>query len=180
MILATGQPDPAPGLLRRLDAVARAAFPATGAALLLILASTPAGLPALGPGLALACVYFWTIFRPAAMWAPAVFALGLLQDLLSFAPLGQGILTLLLAHGVALRFRRFLARRSFVVVWLIFCLFALGVAALDYVLQVVLGWRIMPVSPALVQAGLAAGAYPAVAAVLTKAHEAMQRAEVMA
>lgn len=180
MTVATGQPDPAPGLLRRLDAIARAAFPATGTAVLLVLAATPAGLPALGPGLALACVFFWTIFRPAAMWAPAVFGIGLLQDLLGFAPLGQGILTLLLAHGMALRFRRFLARQSFVVVWLFFCLVAAGVAALGYALQVVLGWRVVPVSPAMVQAGLAAGAYPAVAALLTRVHEAMQRAEALA
>ncbi|MFT8244669.1 rod shape-determining protein MreD [Roseomonas sp. BN140053] len=177
---ATGQPDPAPGLLRRLDLMGRAAFPTTLAALLLILAATPAGLPVLGPGLTLACVFFWSVFRPAAMPAPAVFGLGLLQDLLAFAPLGQGVLTLLLAHGAAIRFRRFLARQSFAVVWIIFCVFALAASVLGYALQVVLGWQVVPASPGLVQAGLAAGAYPAVAAVLTRVHEGMQRAEALA
>ena len=175
-----GQPDPAPGLLRRLDAVARAAIPVSGAALVLILAATPVGLPTLGPGLVLGCVFFWTVFRPSAMPALAVFGLGFLQDLLNFAPLGQGILTLLLVHGTAFRLRRFIARRSFATVWLIFCAFTLAVAGLSYLLQMVLSWQLTPPMAALVQAGLAAGAYPAVAAILTRIHVAMQQAESLA
>ena len=173
-------PDPAPGLLRRLDALARAAFPVTGAAILLVLAATPVGLPALGPALALACVFFWSVFRPAATPAPAVFGLGLLQDLLGFAPLGQGVLMLLLAHGAALRLRRVLATQSFALVWLTFCALAAAAATLGYAVQVLLGWRVVPFSPAVVQTALAAGCYPAVAAVLTRLHDKMQRAEAFA
>lgn len=180
MLAPPGRTEPAPGLLRRLDAIARGAFPATGAALLMVLASTPAGLPALGPGLALACVFFWSVFRPAAMPPPAVFGLGLLQDLLGFAPLGQGVLTLLLAHGAALRVRRVLARAPFALVWLAFCAFAAGFAALGYALELLLDWQPAPLAPALVQFGLAAGVYPAVAYLLTRVHRSMQRAEALA
>ncbi|MDT8265645.1 rod shape-determining protein MreD, partial [Roseomonas sp. DSM 102946] len=136
--------------------------------------------PTLGPGLVLGGVFFWTVFRPSAMPALAVFGLGFLQDLLNFAPLGQGILTLLLVHGTAFRLRRFVARRSFATVWLIFCAFALAVAGLSYLLQTVLSWQLSPPMAALVQAGLAAGAYPAVAAILTRIHVAMQQAESLA
>ena len=65
-------------------------------------------------------------------------------------------------------------------VWLIFCAFALAVAGLSYLLQTVLSWQLSPPMAALVQAGLAAGAYPAVAAILTRIHVAMQQAESLA
>jgi rod shape-determining protein MreD len=47
----------------------------------------------------LPCVVFWSVFRPGAMSPPVVFLLGLLLDLLTLAPLGTGVLTLLVAHG---------------------------------------------------------------------------------
>ncbi|MDQ1079838.1 rod shape-determining protein MreD [Pseudoroseomonas cervicalis] len=175
--MARGRPQPAAGLLRRLDGLARAAFPAVSTALLMVLTSTPVGLPSALPAVALGCVFFWSVFRPAAMSPPLCFGMGLLQDLLGFAPLGIGILTLLLVHGLALRIRRFLARQSFLVVWLVFTGFAAGTAALGFALQAVLNLRLPPAAPALVQFALSAGFYPAIAALLTRLHRAMWRAE---
>jgi rod shape-determining protein MreD len=179
-VVTKGRPQPATGLLRRLDALGRAAFPAAVTALLMVLTSTPVGLPSALPAVALACVFFWSVFRPAAMSPPLCFAIGLLQDLLAFAPLGIGILTLLIVHGLALRFRRFLARQSFLMVWLAYCAFAVGAAALGFVLQAALSWRLPPVAPAVVQFALSAGFYPAIAALLTRLHKAMRRAEDLA
>ena len=175
-----GRREPAPGLLRRLDAFARAAFPAAGTALLMILAAAPVGLPSALPAMALACVFFWSLFRPAAMSPAICFGIGLLQDLLGFAPLGIGILTMLMVHGLVLRTRRVLARQSFLVVWLAFAGVAAGAALLGWVLQAALGARLPPVMPGVVFWALAAGFYPAVAAVLTRLHQAMQRAEDLA
>ena len=76
-----GRPEPSPGLLRRIDALARATLPIFTSALLLILAAGPMGIPALVPAAALPCVFFWSLFRPGAMPPPAVFALGMLQDI---------------------------------------------------------------------------------------------------
>ena len=171
---------PAHGFFRRLDAVARAAFPATSCAVLMVLAASPIGLPSAMAAVALACVFFWSLFRPASMAPPYVFALGLLQDLLSFAPLGVGILTLLLLHGVTLRARRVLARQSFLLVWLAFCGMAAGAVTLGFILQALLGFRLPPVMPALHLLGLTIGFYPALAWVLTRLHRAMQRAEDLA
>ncbi|WP_419896488.1 rod shape-determining protein MreD [Roseomonas sp. USHLN139] len=175
-----GRPQPPMGLLRRLDAIARAAFPAVTTVLLMVLTSTPVGLPSALPAVTLGCVFFWSVFRPAAMSPPICFGMGLLQDLLGFAPLGTGILTLLLVHGLALRFRRFLVRQSFLLVWLIFSGFAAGTAALGFVLVTVLNLRLPAVAPALVQFALSAGFYPAIAALLTRLHRAMRRAEDLA
>jgi rod shape-determining protein MreD len=175
-----GRPAAAPGLLARLDALARAATPSATTAIVMILAAAPVGLPSLMPAVALAGVFFWSLFRPGSMPAPAVFGLGILQDLLGFAPLGIGILTLLLTHGAALRVRRVLAKQSFLLVWLAYCGFAVLAVALGYILQTLLGWQLPPTSPAITQLGLIIGLYPLLAWLMTGAHRAMQRAEALA
>ena len=172
-----GRPQPPMGLVRRMDSAARAAFPAFFIVVLLVLAAAPVGAPGLVAAASLPGVFFWTVFRPAAMPAPAVFGLGLLQDLLSFAPLGVGVLSLLLVHALALRWRDWLVKRSFLAVWLVFCIFAGGVAALGWVLQAALGWQVPPTPPGLHQAGLAVGIYPALAWAMTRLHRAIGRAE---
>jgi rod shape-determining protein MreD len=175
-----GRHEPAPGLLRRLDALARAAFPAATTALMMVMAAAPVGLPSALPAVALCCVFFWSLFRPAAMSPPVCFGIGLLQDLLGFAPLGLGILTMLVVHGFVLRLRRLLARQSFLAVWLAFAGFAMGAALLGYVLQAGLNARLPPPVPGVVFWALSAGFYPAIAALLTRLHKAMQRAEDLA
>jgi rod shape-determining protein MreD len=172
-----GRPAPNPRLLRRIDALARAVLPTALTAVLLVLAAAPVGVPGLVVAAALPCVFFWSVFRPAAMSPPAVFGLGLLQDLLTAAPVGAGLLPLLIVHGLAARWRGFLARRSFLLVWLAFCGFAAGAAALSYVLDSLLSWRLPPLPPALVEVGLGIGLYPALAWPLARLHGAMRHAE---
>ena len=174
---AKGRPQPPMGLMRQLDRAARAAFPAMFVAMLLVLAAVPVGAPGLVAAAALPGVFFWTVFRPAALPPPAVFGLGLLQDLLSFAPLGVGVLSLLVVHGLTLRSRDWLVKQSFLVVWLGFCAFAAGIAALGWGLQALLGWQIPPVAPALHQTGRAAGLYPALAWGMSLLHRAIGKAE---
>jgi rod shape-determining protein MreD len=175
-----GRPAPATGLWGWIDAVARGGFPSAATAVLLVLAAVPAGLPGAVPAAALPCVFFWSVFRPAALPPPAVFGLGLLQDLLTAAPPGTGVLTLLVVHGLAARWRGFLVRQSFLAVWLAFCGFAAGATALDWLLQALLALHLPPPAPGVWQALLTAGLYPALAWVLTRAHEAMIRAETTA
>ena len=159
-----------------LDATARQAFPVTTAALLLLLLSAPLGLPGqaqLQVSTALACVFFWSVFRPASMSPPSVFALGLLADLLSLAPVGTSVLILLVTHGVALRLRRFLVAQGFLVVWLVFLAVAAGSAALQWLLTCLLGFTLLPTGPALLQFGVTAGFYPALAAAFTRTHRGL-------
>src|ERR1700712_3891761 len=128
---------PRPTLWRMLDAASRQAFPAACTALLLLALAAPLGLPGqaqLQAAAALACVFFWSVFRPDSMPPPVVFALGLLADLLSLAPPGISVLVLLAAHGLAMRFRRFLAAQGFLVVWIAFVAVAGMGAALAWAL----------------------------------------------
>lgn len=165
------------GLMRQLDAAARAVFPAALTTFLLVVAAAPVGVPGLVVAVAVPSVFFWTVFRPGAMPPPVVFALGLLQDLLGFTPLGSGVLTLLLVHGVALRGRTWLARASFLWGWLAFCAVAAGAALLGWLLQALLGWQRPPLMPGLLLFGMMAGGYPALSWVLSRLHMAMRRAE---
>ncbi|MSP30747.1 MAG: rod shape-determining protein MreD [Acetobacteraceae bacterium] len=158
---------------RRLDVAARRAFPSACTALLMLLLAAPLGLPeqrALLPALTLACVFFWSLFRPASMTPPMVFALGLLLDLLAYLPLGVGVLSLLGVHGVTIQARRFLTRHGFVLIWLSFLLIALAVSALGWLLSSLLTLRLLPFAPAMFQSALAAALYPAIAPLCARAH----------
>lgn len=172
-----GRPEPPMGLMRRLDSGARAVFPTVFTAFLLVIAAVPVGVPGLLTAAAVPSVFFWTLFRPGAMPPAVVFALGLMQDLLGFTPLGIGVLTLLLVHGVALRGRDWLTRTSFLLGWLAFCGVAAGAALLGWLLQALLGWSQPPMMPGVYMFGIMAGAYPALAWVLSRMHMAMRRAE---
>lgn len=167
---------PQPTMWRRIDGFARHGFAGASTALLLLAFAAPLGLPAqaqLLEALAIACVCFWSVFRPSCMPPALVFALGLLVDLLGFGPLGINVLTLLIAHGLALRWRRFLTRQGFLLVWLVFVAVALGAAVLQWGLTCALTLRLLSPVPVLFQAALAAGLYPPLAVLLTRAHQAL-------
>jgi rod shape-determining protein MreD len=158
---------------RRLDIVWRHAFPATTSFLLMLFSLAPFGLwgqAALVPTVAISCVWFWSLFRPAAMSPPVVFLIGVLLDLLGFLPLGVGPLTMLTTFGIVQWLRHFLSRQRFAAVWCIFIGVACCIAAMNWALVSLLTLSLLPLGPVLFQASLAAAMYPAVAIPLTLAH----------
>jgi len=164
---------PRPTFGRRLDAMARRAFPTAMTLALVLLTAAPFRLPGqaeLQNAAALACVYFWSVYRPLSMPPPAVFLVGLFADLLDFAPPGVGVISLLAAHAMALRWRRAITRQGFLVVWLVFAGLAAALAVLQWLLTALLTLRLLSPAPALFQALLAAGLYPALAVLLARAH----------
>jgi rod shape-determining protein MreD len=167
---------PRPTLGRRLDAMSRAAFPFACTLLLMLLAMAPfgfAGQAMLLPAIALPCVFFWSLFRPAAMPPPAVFLIGLFLDLLGYLPVGSGVLTLLVLHGFTVRWRRVLAKQGFAVVWIGFAVMAAGCAALLWVLASLLTFRLLPVGPAVFLFVLSIAVYPTIAILFTGAHRSI-------
>ena len=164
---------PRPTVGRRLDAAARRVAPVIFSLLLLLLLYAPLGLPeqgALLPGAVMAPVFFWSVFRPASMPAPMVFALGLLYDLLSHSPPGIAILTLMIVHIVGLGWRHGLARQGFPVVWAVFVLVAGTAILMDWALNSALELQLLPIGPAAFELALAAGLYPLLSALFTWAH----------
>jgi rod shape-determining protein MreD len=142
----------------------------------MLLSLAPFGLwgqAALLPTVALTCVWFWSLFQPAAMSPPVVFLIGVLLDLLGYLPPGVGPLTMLTTYGIAQWLRRFLSQQGFAVIWLIFIGVACGIAAMNWALVSLLTFSLVPPGPVLFQAGLAAAMYPAVAIPLTIAHRSI-------
>jgi rod shape-determining protein MreD len=155
---------PRQSLLERLDRAAHEAAPAALTLLLILASCLPAlvpGQPGLIPSAAPAAVFFWTLYRPRLMAPPTVFALGLLSDLLSGAPLGVNTLLLLLLHAAVLTQRRVLARQSFLIVWISFALLAIALLTLGWLLRALLAFSLQPVLPPLVELGLVVALYPA-------------------
>ena len=173
--------QPRPTLARRLDVAARGSFPAAITLLLLVLLGGPLALPAqpdLQLGVVLACVYFWSLYRPASLPPPLVFTLGVIADLLGDGPLGPDVLILLVLHGLVLRWRRFLVRQGFLVVWIAFAMLAIAAVAAGWALTSLLAFTLMPVGPAAFEAAVAIGIYPALAMLLTTAHRGVAAPEL--
>jgi rod shape-determining protein MreD len=167
---------PRPTFWRQLDAAARVCFPASITALMLLLLAAPLGLPGqaeLQIAVALSCVFFWSLFRPASMTPPMVFMIGLLADLLGDAPPGLNVLVLLAVHGLALRWRTSLARRGFLLVWLVFVAVAYLAAMSGWALTSLINFSLLAPAPALFQAVLSAGIYPAMAVLFIRAHRSL-------
>lgn len=82
------------------------------------------------PDLLLCVTVYWTARRPGSTPLLAVFALGLVRDLMTDVPTGAGALSLVLAAEGVRRVRHRLARSSFVLEWTALALAALGTATL--------------------------------------------------
>jgi rod shape-determining protein MreD len=105
---------------QRLDLIARNITPFAFTVLLLIVGLVPWRLPYLPPigtSLVLVSVYYWAVHRPSALPTPAVFAVGLLADLLSGGFLGVNVLVLLVVYAGTVALRRWFVGASFAVVW---------------------------------------------------------------
>jgi rod shape-determining protein MreD len=139
----------------------------------MLLAAAPLGIAqqaALLPAMTIASVYFWSLHRPAAMAPPMVFAIGLLFDLEGYLPLGVGVLSLLVVHAFALRWRDALLPLGLLPAWLAFAGVAAAATLLGWALAALLSVRLLPFGAALFQAVLTAALYPALAILFTGAH----------
>jgi len=164
---------PWPTIWRRIDAAARRIFPAATTLAAVVLLAFPLPIPAkaeLQHGIAMASVYFWTLYRPNSMKPSVCFVIGLLVDLLGPEPPGVTMVILLAAHGIAMRSRFRLIRQGFIAVWSSFVAVAAGCCAAEWALTSSLDLRLLPATPALFELVLAAGFYPLLATVFARAH----------
>jgi rod shape-determining protein MreD len=123
---------------------------------------------AVAPLLALAGVYYWTIYRPELLPPVAVFVAGVVFDLLSGAPLGVTPLLLLLARAVVMSQRRFFVNRLFPFVWCGFTLVAAAAIAFLWALGGLIEGTMLDMRAAILQWVLTVASFPAASYLLMR------------
>ena len=154
------------GLWHRLDLLARQLTPAVLTLVLVIIYVMPLHIPGfsrVAPLLPLMAVYHWAIFRPRLLPAYLVFLIGLLQDVLTGAPIGVNALVLLAVHGAVLSQKKFFIGKSFYILWLGFSVIAAGALAVNWVLISVLNLTLVEPRTVIFQYLLTLGFFPAIA-----------------
>jgi len=162
-----------PSVWRRLDAASRYAFPIVTLIFGLFVIGLPFGLPGqaqLRPIFAMACVFFWSLYRPSSLPAPVVAVTGVLVDLLGLSPVGLWAVLLLILQGATLASRRRLIPRSFFLTWAVFSSLAGCLSALAWATQSLLALAVLPGGPVITETLVACGLYPALAAFFIRAH----------
>jgi rod shape-determining protein MreD len=150
-------------LWQRLDHGARLSLPFITAFLCALLGVIAWPLPYLGmvaPPLALMALYYWTIHRPDLFHPSMAFAIGLLNDVVHFLPLGLSAFLFVGAHQLILRQRRFFASHSFFMIWTGFILTAFAVMMAEWILLCLIRWQAIPMLPVLAQIVLAVVFFP--------------------
>jgi rod shape-determining protein MreD len=152
------------GLINRL-------MPMVTTLLCVIASMIPAHLPAftaVTPFFALMAIYHWTLYRPDLLPFVAVFAVGLLLDLLTGAPLGISSLVLLIAYALVLSQREYLLMRRFTVVWVGFLAVAAVTAVLQWAVVSLFYGMLLDVRAFLFQGVLTVAVYPVVSYLLVR------------
>jgi rod shape-determining protein MreD len=88
-------------------------------------------MPPVGPWFTAMVVFYWSLYAPRLMPYGVCLALGLMDDVLSGAPLGMSMLSLVLLRQLAYSQRRFLLNRPFALAWLSFAFSVLVVGAIE-------------------------------------------------
>lgn len=133
--------------LARLGLIIRGTTPATITLALAILSVVPISMPnglVVYPHLTLMSVFYWTIYRPDLMPPLAIFAIGLIQDLLTGGHLGLTPLLLLGVYAVVLTQRRAFVGKPFILTWTGFLIVLSVTSSVTWLVVTVLSWRLLP------------------------------------
>ena len=155
-----------PGLWHRMDSLTRQLTPLMLTLALVIINVVPLHIPGfsrVAPLLPLMAVYHWAIFRPRLLPAYAVFLIGILQDILTGAPVGVNALVFLAGYGAVLSQKRFFIGKSFFILWLGFALIAAVAAAINWLAVSILSATLVEPQTVFFQYLMTLGFFPAVA-----------------
>ncbi len=166
------------GLWHSLDVAARKLTPFLVTVALVVVSFVPLRLPgyaAVAPSFALMSVYYWALHRPELLPGPAVFVIGVLQDVFSGTPIGVNAFMLLAVYGIAVSQRRFFHGKSFLVVWWGFMIVAGAVALVEWiVMSLLLGTLVAP-EPAAFEGLMTIALYPLLGWVFVQVHRTLPR-----
>jgi rod shape-determining protein MreD len=156
----------------RLGRYLRTASPVLAILLGILLLKLPFGLPgisSLATVFALCSVYYWALYRPDLLPVGMSFLIGFFLDILSTGPFGVHCLVLLMAHGLTLSQRRFLAGKATWVIWLGQIVIATASVLVFWLVHSIYYLEIMDLAPAFIQLALMIILYPVVAELFSAA-----------
>ena len=162
----------------RLDLIARRLTPLFLTLVLVVLSQVPMQLPAatpIAPGFVVISVYFWALHQPNVLPAPAVFGVGLFQDILGGLPIGLNAFILLALYGLVVSQRRYFFGKSFGVLWWGFAMAVVLIGLLQWGLMSLLSGQLLAATPIVVEQLTAAALYPVVAYVFVLTHRSILR-----
>ncbi|MGH7096367.1 MAG: rod shape-determining protein MreD [Stellaceae bacterium] len=135
----------------------------------------PGGL-ALSPALALMVTYHWTLYRPELLPVPALFAVGMTEDLLSGGLPGVTALMLVLCREAVLRQRRRFVDRPFGFVWGGFAVVAGAAMAFAWGVNALCDLALLDIRDTLFRAVLTIALFPGASFLLARAQRALMSA----
>jgi rod shape-determining protein MreD len=162
-----------PTVWRLLDGYARDLMPFAATFALVIVGAVPLQVPGLqnvAPWLPMIAVFYWSLNRPDLMPAAAAFLLGLVQDVLSGAPVGTNAAMFVLLHAGVQSQRGFFHNKSFAILWLGFAVATLAAALLAWLLMMALTFSLVDGRAVLLQAITTIGCFPIVFRLLWHCH----------
>jgi len=163
------------GLWQRLDQTARHLMPFAVTTLAMLLGMVPMQIPyyaVVTPPLVLVSIFYWAIHRPDLLRPSVVFLLGVLQDLLSGAPLGISPLVYIIAYWLLIAQRRFFLGGGFLALWWGFAIVAMVAALVQWLAYSVILVSLVDFAPAGFQALLAIAVFPLPAWACMRLHRA--------
>lgn len=161
------------GVWQRVDRFGRNLAPAAITICLLLAAAAPAPVPGvapLAPALVLASVFYWTIHRPDLLRPSALFAIGLLQDLLTGGPVGVNSLILVALHWILLTQRRLFLAGTFIFMWFGFALTVASAVAAQWLFYAIANVAVLPFQAPAFQALLTLALFPPIAWAFMQVH----------
>jgi rod shape-determining protein MreD len=126
------------------------------------------GFAVVTPAFPLMAVYHWSMYRPELLPFVAVFAAGLLLDLLTGAPLGVSSLVLLMTRVLVLTQRQHFVGRGFVLVWAGFVAVVSAAVAFEWAVVNLVYGMLLDIRPFLFQGVLTIATYPVISYLLVR------------
>jgi len=155
-----------PNVSYQINRILRGSIPFWLSLFLVLLSVVPLrinGFASVTPSFLTIAVFYWSLHRPYLMPAPLVFALGVLLDILTGAPMGLSSLMLLLVHGIATSQRQVFVGKDFLLAWWGYLLVGTGIAFLSWCFASLLSLTLIPITPLLVQLLLTILVFPILA-----------------
>lgn len=112
------------------------------------------------PAFGLMAVYYWGVTRPEVFPPYAVFAIGVLFDLLSAGPIGLWSLVYVLTYGVTLTQRMLFVGRGFGVFWMGFAAAAVVAGALAWAVASLYYYQLLSPGPVAMQLAVTVAFFP--------------------